>query len=308
MASPAAENMQNGISTPPATANAPTLSPPTQQPPPSQPQSSQQQQSQTNGGGTNPNTTTTSTAAAMNPAFPGTSLSDPGTSKRPRDARLIHLILANMGVHAYTERVPLQLLDFAYRYTSSILSDAISYEPPLPTTSGSKKRAAGGAAATGGAGGEGDSGEGVSLAALRTAVGARAAGTFQATLGKEFMSEVAQERNRIALPRVEREFGIRLPPERYCFTGVGWGVKGAWEDEEEVGDEGVGDDDEMDLDGGAGNGGGGGFGGGPVGAITNGGTKEEAKDTDMGGMDEEEEEADDDEFEEAMGINRENNP
>ena len=215
-----------------------------------------------------------------------------------------------MGVHAYTERVPLQLLDFAYRYTSSILSDAISYEPPLPTTSGSKKRAAGGAAATGGAGGEGDSGEGVSLAALRTAVGARAAGTFQATLGKEFMSEVAQERNRIALPRVEREFGIRLPPERYCFTGVGWGVKGAWEDEEEVADEGVGDDDEMDLDGGAGNGGGGGggFGGGPVGAITNGGTKEEAKDTDMGGMDEEEEEADDDEFEEAMGINRENNP
>ncbi|CAN9203787.1 unnamed protein product [Alternaria alternata] len=306
MASPAAENMQNGISTPPATANAPTLSPPTQQPPPSQPQPSQQQQSQTNGG-TNPNTTTTSTAAAMNPAFPGTSLSDPGTSKRPRDARLIHLILANMGVHAYTERVPLQLLDFAYRYTSSILSDAISYEPPLPTTSGSKKRAAGGAAATGGAGGEGDSGEGVSLAALRTAVGARAAGTFQATLGKEFMSEVAQERNRIALPRVEREFGIRLPPERYCFTGVGWGVKGAWEDEEEVGDEGVGDDDEMDLDGG-GAGNGGGFGGGPVGAITNGGTKEEAKDTDMGGMDEEEEEADDDEFEEAMGINRENNP
>ncbi|CAN9344226.1 unnamed protein product [Alternaria alternata] len=306
MASPAAENMQNGISTPPATANAPTLSPPTQLPPPSQPQPSQQQQSQTNGG-TNPNTTTTSTAAAMNPAFPGTSLSDPGTSKRPRDARLIHLILANMGVHAYTERVPLQLLDFAYRYTSSILSDAISYEPPLPTTSGSKKRAAGGAAATGGAGGEGDSGEGVSLAALRTAVGARAAGTFQATLGKEFMSEVAQERNRIALPRVEREFGIRLPPERYCFTGVGWGVKGAWEDEEEVGDEGVGDDDEMDLDGG-GAGNGGGFGGGPVGAITNGGTKEEAKDTDMGGMDEEEEEADDDEFEEAMGINRENNP
>ncbi|CAN9170615.1 unnamed protein product [Alternaria alternata] len=306
MASPAAENMQNGISTPPATANAPTLSPPTQLPPPSQPQPSQQQQSQTNGG-TNPNTTTTSTAAAMNPAFPGTSLSDPGTSKRPRDARLIHLILANMGVHAYTERVPLQLLDFAYRYTSSILSDAISYEPPLPTTSGSKKRAAGGAAATGGAGGEGDSGEGVSLAALRTAVGARAAGTFQATLGKEFMSEVAQERNRIALPRVEREFGIRLPPERYCFTGVGWGVKGAWEDEEEVADEGVGDDDEMDLDGG-GAGNGGGFGGGPVGAITNGGTKEEAKDTDMGGMDEEEEEADDDEFEEAMGINRENNP
>jgi transcription initiation factor TFIID subunit 9B len=231
----------------------------------------------------------------MNPAFPPTSLSDPGTSKRPRDARLIHLILANMGVHAYTERVPLQLLDFAYRYTSSILSDALSYEPPLPTTSGTKKRAAAG---------EGE-GEGISLAALRTAVGARAAGTFQPNLGKEFMSEVAQERNRIALPRVEREFGIRLPPERYCFTGVGWGLKGAWTEEIEDGDE------DMDVDG-EGEGGGLGFGG-PVAAV-NGSSNTaaddkdgEAKDTDMGGMDDEEEEADDDEFEEAMGINRENN-
>ncbi|KAA8612530.1 Transcription initiation factor TFIID subunit 9 [Pyrenophora tritici-repentis] len=203
MASPTAENMQNGISTPPATANAPTLSPPTQ------PQPNTQLSQQASGAPTNP-------TASMSAAFPPTSLQDNGVSKRPRDARLIHLILANMGVHAYTERVPLQLLDFAYRYTSSILSDALSYEPPLPTTSTSKKRS----------GANAESGEdGISLNALRTAVGARAASTFQGTLGKEFMSEVAQERNRIALPRVEREFGIRLPPERYCFTGVGWGVK-----------------------------------------------------------------------------------
>jgi transcription initiation factor TFIID subunit 9B len=229
----------------------------------------------------------------MNPAFPPTSLSDPGTSKRPRDARLIHLILANMGVHAYTERVPLQLLDFAYRYTSSILSDAISYEPPLPTTSGSKKR---------GANADGTGEDGISLNALRTAVGARAASAFNTSLGKEFMSEVAQERNRIALPRVEREFGVRLPPERYCFTGVGWGVKGAWEEEIEEADA----DEDMEVDDG--------FAGGPVAAVNGngtgaanaGGADAEAKDTDMGGMDEEEEQ-DDDEFEEAMGI-REGNP
>ncbi|KAF1851568.1 transcription factor TAFII-31, partial [Cucurbitaria berberidis CBS 394.84] len=133
---------------------------------------------------------------------------------RPRDARLIHLILANMGVHAYTERVPLQLLDFAYRYTSGILTDAISYEPPAHASTTSKKRGADKAEEEGG----------VSLNALRTAVGARAAGTFSGQLGKEFMADVASERNRIALPRVEREFGVRLPPERYCFTGVGWDV------------------------------------------------------------------------------------
>lgn len=187
------------------------------------------------------------------------------------------MILANMGVHVYTERVPLQLLDFAYRYTSSILSDAQSYEPPVSTaaTSNAKKRKDP----------EGD--EGVSLNALRTAVAARAAGQFSSTLPKEFMAEIASERNRIALPRVEREFGVRLPPERYCFTGVGWGVRERWEDE--VAEEEEEEQGNMEVDAGVG------FGG-PVGG--NGAAGDEA-DMEMGGM--EEEEFDQQEFEDAMG-------
>lgn len=43
------------------------------------------------------------------------STTDNGQSRRPRDARVVHLILASMGVHAYHERVPLQIMDFAYR-------------------------------------------------------------------------------------------------------------------------------------------------------------------------------------------------
>ncbi|KAH9863804.1 hypothetical protein J1614_009736 [Plenodomus biglobosus] len=296
MASPAAEQMQNGISTPPATTTAPHPSPPSQSTQPTtQPTASQL----TNGTSTTTNTAAAAPAANMNAAFPPTSLLDPGTSKRPRDARLIHLILANMGVTAYTERVPLQLLDFAYRYTSSILTDAISYEPPT-STSTSKKRGGGGGGADKQA--EQDDASGVGLNALRTAVGARAASQFSAQLGKEFMSEIASERNRIALPRVEREFGVRLPPERYCFTGVGWGVRGAWEEVEEVDDEeeeeeGEGEgraDDEMDT----GTGDAVGFGG-PVGGEGVNGTTA-GEDTAMGGM--EEEEIDDEEFEEAMGV------
>lgn len=195
-----------------------------------------------------------------------------------------------MGVHAYTERVPLQLLDFAYRYTSGILSDAISYEPPAHASTSSKKRGAD-------KGGDDDGGGGVSLNALRTAVGARAASTFTAQLGKEFMSEIASERNRIALPRVEREFGVRLPPERYCFTGVGWDVKNAWE-----GEEVISEDEEMDLGTEAGGSGGAGFGG-PVGGA---GANGDGGDTAMGGMGDEELE-DDEEFEEAMGLGPDNN-
>lgn len=60
-------------------------------------------------------------ADSVNSSFPTNSPLDNGQSKRPRDARLIHLVLANYGVNAYEERVPLQLMDFAYRYTSSTL-------------------------------------------------------------------------------------------------------------------------------------------------------------------------------------------
>ena len=244
MASPGGENM---LSTPPTTASgAPNPSPPTASS--TQPNTQTSQPAQPNG----------TTPAPMSAPHPSSSLQDSGTSKRPRDARLLHLVLANMGVHAYTERVPLQLLDFAYRYTNGILSDALSYEGPQPANAGKKAAA------------KADD-EGISLNALRTAIHARAQQQFSSVLPKEFMAEVASERNRVALPRVEREWGLRLPPERYCFTGVGWTLKEEWEEEEEV----------EELDGVAQ--------GGPVGGA----------DTVMGGM--EDEEVNEDEFEEVMG-------
>jgi transcription initiation factor TFIID subunit 9B len=69
-------------------------------------------------------------------------------------------------------------------------------------------------------------------------------------LSKEFLLEIAQQRNKVALPRVlQNEWGIRLPSERFVLTGVPWGLKGEWveEDEQAQGDtmEGV----EMDEQG-----------------------------------------------------------
>lgn len=262
MASPAPAELQNGISTPPATANgAPNPSPQTASS--TQPNT----QSQTQSSQLQP--ANAPTTIPVNPAHPLTSLQDSGLSKRPRDARLVHILLQRMGVHAYTERVPIQLLDFTYRYTSGILSDALSYEPPAHNTTSSSKKAAK------------EAEDSISGPALRTAIAARAAYQFSPALPKEFLTEMAAERNRIALPRVDREFGIRLPPERYCFTGVGWGVKESWEEEVEM-EEVV---DEANTSGGVGV-------GGPVGAL--------AGDTVMGGM--EEEEVEEDEFEEVMGL------
>lgn len=145
------------------------------------------------------------------------------------------MVLASAGVSAYQERVPLQLLDFAYRYTSSVLSDALAVSAEALSSSTQTNRG-------GNTHGVGVATEGnVSLAALRLAIASRLNYSFGGQLPKEFLGEVAAERNRTALPRVEREFGVRLPPERYCFTGVGWGLKEEWDSEVE--DEGPGDGD-----------------------------------------------------------------
>ncbi|OJI85001.1 hypothetical protein ASPTUDRAFT_551685 [Aspergillus tubingensis CBS 134.48] len=228
--------------------------PPTTQPitPPAEPSSTQPTASQNTTTTTTapaaPTTTTatnnpsTAPAANTNPSaqptqIPSTSLKDSGKSRRPRDVRLIHMLLSSLGVTAYQERVPLQLLDFAYRYTSSVLQDAVHL-----ATEGY----AGGPEAAGG-GGSSRAGASeintVSLPALRLAIASRLHYQFQAGLPKEFLMDVAAERNRVALPGASRGFdsqgmaktaaanqsvvmgGMRLPPERFCLTGTGWNMR-----------------------------------------------------------------------------------
>ena len=172
--------------------------------------------------------------------MPVTSLSDNGLSKRPRDARLIHMILANLGVTAYQERVPLQLMDLAYRYTSSILQDALH----LTSEQYGNAPAGGGRGAGGGA----NDMSSVTLSSLRLSVASRTHYQYNPTLPKDFYQDLAQERNRVALPPVGKDWGIRLPPEKYCLTGVGWGLKDEWDSEGEAEEDGGGDGGgEMDL-------------------------------------------------------------
>lgn len=225
------------------------------------------------------------TSTAQPPHIPGTSLQDSGKTRRPRDVRLVHMLLASLGVTAYQDRVPLQLLDFAYRYTSNVLQDAVHL-----ATEG-YAGAVGDAAGNTGKNAHSAEANGVSLPALRLSIASRLHYQFQTGLPKEFLMDVASERNRIALPGVSRGFdaaaqagpngapatgapnqsimmaGMRLPPERFCLTGMGWNMKDEWdsegEEEEDMpdapqpaagagkteeGEEGEGDEDE-DEDG-----------------------------------------------------------
>jgi transcription initiation factor TFIID subunit 9B len=171
------------------------------------------------------------------PAEPATSIKDDGLStKRPRDARLIHLLLQAQGVQSYQERVPLMIMDFAYRYTAGILSDAMAL-----TADGYGMPISGRGAAAEGT---------VSYKNLALSIGSRQHYQFQPTLPKEVLLEIASEKNRVALPKPDREFGYRLPPERYTFTGAGFSLKDQWDSEEEGEEEAVADQPMGDIEGG----------------------------------------------------------
>ncbi|KAI9718508.1 MAG: Transcription initiation factor TFIID subunit 9 [Chrysothrix sp. TS-e1954] len=192
-----------------------------------------------------PLTTDIATTLDTNPSVPRTSLTDSGDSPRPRDARTIHLILSSLGVNAYQERVPLQLLDFAYRYTTGVLSDAYHLAAEGYVNHPGKDASSGGKAQK-----DGD----VSVAALRLASQARLGYQFNAaSLPKETLLEMAAERNRVKLPAVDKDvrFGVRLPHERFVMTGQGWQVPEEWEEDEvEVEEEdGREPDTTMGLDG-----------------------------------------------------------
>ncbi|KAK6496727.1 Transcription initiation factor TFIID subunit 9 [Arthrobotrys musiformis] len=153
---------------------------------------------------------------------------DTGASRRPRDARTIHLMLASLGVTSYQERVPLALMDIAYRYTNSVLQDALLYwdaAHPATTTGQPPPQ--------------------ITMSDLKMAISAKVNHQFVAAPPKEFLLDVSLERNKVALPTVKKDWGTKLPLEQYCLTGVNWELlaeptdDGA--DEEEENGDGDGD-------------------------------------------------------------------
>ncbi|KAM0344369.1 hypothetical protein ACHAPU_007553 [Fusarium lateritium] len=187
-----------------------------------------------------PNTQTTTAssqpaaAASQNgpPAAPST------TAPRPRDSRLIELLLTSQGVTAYEQRVPLLLLDFAYRHTSSVLSDALHLSgDPYVTQAGSKPSANAGAISAP----AGDAA--VSANAVKLAIASRLnfqyrGGNAGGGISKDYMQELARERNKVALPKiVPSEWGVRLPSERFVLSGTSWGLKDMWDEADDEEDE-----------------------------------------------------------------------
>ncbi|EEB06435.1 SAGA complex/transcription initiation factor Taf9 [Schizosaccharomyces japonicus yFS275] len=124
-------------------------------------------------------------------------------SKTPKDARLIHLIMTSLGVPAYSQSVPLQLLTFAHRYTQQIIQDSHVYAEHARGTNAA-----------------------INVDDVRLAIASQINHSFTGPPPKEFLLELANERNRKPLPQVLPAYGLRLPPEKYCLTQPNWATQG----------------------------------------------------------------------------------
>ncbi|KAI0599883.1 transcription initiation factor IID, 31kD subunit-domain-containing protein [Biscogniauxia sp. FL1348] len=237
---------------------------------PSQPASQPTQNTATSGSSTVPNTQSTTGGGASSAPAPAAATSAPTAATaaappsptspatthapRPRDARTIELLLTSQGVTSFDSRVPLLLLDFAYRHTSSILNDALHLSTdPYTTQAGAKPSASSGAAPTA----PSNSDAVVTTNAVNLAIASRQAYQFRGGIGggggggggggtsKDWLQELARERNKIALPRVlANEWGVRLPNERFVLSGMGWGLRDQWAHGGADSDE-----DDRDMDG-----------------------------------------------------------
>ena len=77
----------------------------------------------------------------------------------------------------------------------------------------------------------------ITLSALRLSIASRTHYQFNPTLPKEFYNEIAQEKNCVGLPQVSKDWGMKLPPEQYCLTGVGWNLREEWDGDGDKDDE-----------------------------------------------------------------------
>ncbi|KAG4305443.1 hypothetical protein PORY_000999 [Pneumocystis oryctolagi] len=121
----------------------------------------------------------------------------------PRDARIIHLILTSLGVEAYQQNVPLQLLTFAHRYIHQVLQDAQAYSD-YARPEGSTE---------------------LTVDDIRLAIASQMNNSFRGPPPKEFLLELASERNRKPLPPINPSYGLRLPPKKYLLTSPNWDLE-----------------------------------------------------------------------------------
>ncbi|KAK6480499.1 mRNAion initiation factor TFIID subunit 9 [Huso huso] len=118
----------------------------------------------------------------------------------PKDAQVMTQILKDMGITEYEPRVINQMLEFTYRYVTTIIEDAKIY-----STHAKKSN--------------------VDADDVRLAIQCRMDQSFTSPPPRDFLLEVARQKNQTPLPLIKPYTGPRLPPDRYCLTAPNYRLK-----------------------------------------------------------------------------------
>ncbi|XP_063289426.1 transcription initiation factor TFIID subunit 9-like [Pelobates fuscus] len=118
----------------------------------------------------------------------------------PKDAQVMAQILKDMGITEYEPRVINQMLEFTYRYVTTILEDAKIY------SSHAKKN-------------------NIDADDVRLAIQCRTDQSFTTPPPRDFLLEIARQKNQTPLPLIKPYAGPRLPPDRYCLTAPNYRLK-----------------------------------------------------------------------------------
>lgn len=122
------------------------------------------------------------------------------TSSMPRDARAIAAILKDNGITSYEPRVVNHLLEFVYRYVTDVLDDAKLYSNHAGNSVITKED-------------------------VKLAIQAKLDHSFTSPPPRDFLIDLARQKNNTTLPTLKSYTGARLPPDRYCLTSVNYRLK-----------------------------------------------------------------------------------
>ncbi|KAJ7392667.1 Transcription initiation factor TFIID subunit 9B [Desmophyllum pertusum] len=118
----------------------------------------------------------------------------------PKDALVMAAILKEMGISEYEPRVINQMLEYTYRYITTVLEDAVVYSKHA----GKKE---------------------LDADDVQLAIQSRLDHSYTNPPPREFLIEIARQKNRHPLPQIQNKSGLRLPPDRYCLTSTNYKVK-----------------------------------------------------------------------------------
>ncbi|XP_041981922.1 transcription initiation factor TFIID subunit 9 [Aricia agestis] len=124
------------------------------------------------------------------------------TKNVPKDAQVVMSIMKEIGVTEYEPRVVNQLLEFTYRYVTSVLEDARVF------ANHAKKKT-------------------IDLDDVRLSVQMQLDKSFTNPPPREVLLEIARVKNVNPLPFIKPHCGPRLPPDRYCLSACNYRLKPA---------------------------------------------------------------------------------